>query len=35
VRFDEMANIAHNGMQVVEVVQEFFAQTLRTLRAGG
>jgi pimeloyl-ACP methyl ester carboxylesterase len=35
VRFDEMANIAHNGMQVVEVVQDFFAQTLRTLRAGG
>ncbi|CAE6822323.1 hypothetical protein SAMN05192563_101363 [Paraburkholderia aspalathi] len=35
VRFDEMANIAHNGMQVVEVVQEFFAQTLRALRAGG
>jgi pimeloyl-ACP methyl ester carboxylesterase len=35
VRFDELANIAHNGMQVVEVVQEFLAQALRTLRAGG
>ncbi|MFM0041028.1 MULTISPECIES: alpha/beta hydrolase [Paraburkholderia] len=35
VCFDEMANIAHNGMQVVEVVQDFFAQALRTLRAGG
>ncbi|MFM0593625.1 MULTISPECIES: alpha/beta hydrolase [Paraburkholderia] len=35
VRFDELANIAHNGMQVVDVVQDFFAQTLRTLRAGG
>ncbi len=34
VRFDELANIAHNGMQVVDVVQDFFAQTLRTLRAG-
>jgi pimeloyl-ACP methyl ester carboxylesterase len=35
VRFDELPNIAHNGMQVVEVVQDFFAQALRTLRAGG
>ena len=35
VRFDELANIAHNGMQVVDVVQDFFAQVLRALRAGG
>jgi hypothetical protein len=35
VRFDELANIAHNGMQVVEVVQDFLVQALRTLRAGG
>jgi hypothetical protein len=35
VRFDELANIAHNGMQVVEVVEDFLAQALRTLRAGG
>ncbi|MGH8780877.1 alpha/beta hydrolase [Paraburkholderia sp.] len=34
VRFDELDNIAHNGMQVVEVVQDFFAQVLRTRRAG-
>ncbi|MGB8416723.1 MAG: alpha/beta hydrolase [Paraburkholderia sp.] len=34
VRFDELDNIAHNGMQAVEVVQDFFAQVLRTLRAG-
>jgi pimeloyl-ACP methyl ester carboxylesterase len=35
VRFDELDNIAHNGLQVVEVVQDFFAQQLRTKRAGG
>ncbi|CAJ4953137.1 putative poly(Aspartic acid) hydrolase [Burkholderia pseudomallei] len=34
VRFDELDNIAHNGTQVVEVVQDFFAQVLRTMRAG-
>jgi len=32
-RFDELDNIAHNGMQVVEVVQEFFAQVLASMRA--
>ena len=35
VRFDELDNIAHNGLQVVEVVHDFFAQQLRTKRAGG
>jgi len=35
VRFDELENIAHNGLQVVEVVQDFFAQRLRTMRTGG
>ncbi len=34
VRFDELENIAHNGMQVVEVVQDFFARVLRTMRTG-
>nr|WP_240655405.1 alpha/beta hydrolase [Paraburkholderia phosphatilytica] len=34
VRFDELDNIAHNGMQVVDVVQDFFAQALRAMRAG-
>ncbi|WP_408498693.1 alpha/beta hydrolase [Paraburkholderia xenovorans] len=35
VHFDELPNVAHNGMQAVDVVQDFFAQALRTLRAGG
>jgi pimeloyl-ACP methyl ester carboxylesterase len=35
VRFDELENIAHNGLQVVEVVQDFFVQSLRTMRTGG
>lgn len=34
VRFDELDNIAHNGMQVVEVVQDFFARILREMRVG-
>jgi poly(3-hydroxybutyrate) depolymerase len=34
VRFDELDNIAHNGMQVVDVVQDFLAQILRAMRAG-
>ena len=34
VRFDELENIAHSGLQVVEVVQDFFAQSLRTMRTG-
>jgi hypothetical protein len=28
-------NIAHSGLQVVEMVEDFLAQTLRTLRSGG
>ncbi|MEX3630556.1 MAG: alpha/beta hydrolase [Burkholderia sp.] len=32
VRFDELGNIAHNGLQVVE---DFLADTLRAMRAGG
>lgn len=35
VRFDEIPNLAHNGQAAVEVVQDFFAQVLRTKRAGG
>ncbi len=35
VRFDELENIAHNGLQVVDVVQDFFAQVLRDKRTGG
>ncbi|WP_085481189.1 hydrolase [Paraburkholderia susongensis] len=35
VRFDELDNIAHNGMQVVDVVQDFFAQQLRAMRTQG
>ena len=35
VRLDELDNVAHNGMQVLETVQDFFAQTLRTIRAAG
>jgi pimeloyl-ACP methyl ester carboxylesterase len=35
VRFDELPNVAHNGLQVVDVVQDFFAQTLRARRAEG
>ncbi|MEM5315328.1 alpha/beta hydrolase [Paraburkholderia sp. JHI869] len=34
VRFDELENIAHSGLQVVEVVQDFFAQSLRAMRTG-
>jgi predicted esterase len=34
VRFDELENVAHNGLQAVEVVQDFFAQVLRAKRAG-
>ena len=33
VQFDELPNVAHNGMQAVETVQEFFAKTLRARRA--
>lgn len=33
VRFDELPNVAHNGMQAVSVVQDFFAETLATNRA--
>ncbi len=35
VRFDELPNVAHNGMQTVETVQDFFVQALRAMRAGG
>jgi hypothetical protein len=34
VRFDELENVAHNGMQVVEAVQDFFGEVLRAIRAG-